>query len=483
MKKIRKLLSLVLAMVMVLAMAAPSWAAEKGSITINGTEGQKYTIYKILDLESYNADSGAYAYKTNETWSNFINRSDIKGTYVDVDEQGYVTWIGEEDDVAYAKFAKLALEYAKESRIEYEDQGVIAEEKSSITFDELELGYYLVDSNVGALCALTTTNPDASVDEKNEAAVNVKTVEEDSSQSYGEENDADIEQEINFKSTITAKKGAENYVLHDKMDSGLSFDKITGITLNGITVPQIDPLDDEYNYDITYKDRNDDGCAFEITFTKKFCEQLQDDDTIVVSYTAHLNENAVIAGNGNKNTSWLTYGDEQRTTDSETITKTWQVEVYKYTNVKNDLGQSVKTPLAGATFTLSKESNGNNPIKLVSTVTNTYRVDPDAEGSVTEITTDDTGRLTIEGLDSDTYYLTETNAPAGYNRLPAPVKVEIANDGTIKMNGSATTSVEVENTTGGLLPSTGGIGTTVFYAAGIVLMAGAVFFVVRRKRA
>ena len=210
MKHARKLASLLLALVMVFALATTAFATgETGSITINdAVVGQTYTIYQILDLESYNASANAYAYKATTAWNGFINSNAIKGTYVEVDAQGYVTW---KDSADAAAFAKLAQKYAKDKSIA--NQGTVTATTTTVSFTGLDLGYYLVDTTLGTLCSLDTTNPDVVMEEKNEVPTNVKTVEEDSTGNYGEKNDADIGQTVNFKSTITAQPGAENLSL------------------------------------------------------------------------------------------------------------------------------------------------------------------------------------------------------------------------------------------------------------------------------
>lgn len=472
MKRMKKVLSIILTFVMLLAMAAPSFAeAETGSITINdAVVGQTYTIYQVLDLESYNASANAYAYKATTAWNTFINSDAIKGTYVEVDAQGYVTW---KDGADVAAFAKKAQEYAKDNRIE--DQGSVTATTTTVSFTELDLGYYLVDTTLGTLCSLDTTNPNVTMEEKNEAPTNDKTVVEDSTGNYGKKNDADIGQTVNFKSTITAQAGAENYVFHDKMSAGLTYTGVTGVTLNGTTV-------DASNYTVNASASDRD--TFNITFTQAFCDTLKANDQIVISYTATLNENAVIAGEGNPNTSKLSYGDSSNTKDtpdSTTTTYTWDVDVFKYT-----MSGETEVALAGATFTLSKNADGSSSIALVSEGNNVYRVaKTDESGTVTEITTDATGKFTVKGLDADTYYLTETAAPAGYNKLAGPVTIVIGENGVVNGTTEAPQGVDevkVLNQTGALLPSTGGIGTTIFYAVGIILMAGAVFFVVRKKR-
>ena len=474
MKHTKKLASLLLALVLAFALAVPAFAAgETGSITINdAVVGQTYTIYQILDLESYNASANAYAYKAATAWSAFINDGAIKDTYVKVDAQGYVTWVKDADAAA---FAKAAQKYAKENN-SIANQGSVTATTTTVSFTGLDLGYYLVDTTLGTLCSLDTTNPDVVMEEKNEVPTNVKTVQEDSTSNYGEKNDADIGQTVNFKSTITAQAGAENYVFHDTMSAGLTYTGVTGITLNNAAV-------DASNYTVVAEGLTD-GCTFEVRFTQSFCDTLKANDQIVISYTATLNENAVIAGDGNPNTSKVSYGDSSNTKytpDSQTKTYTWDVDVFKYT-----MNGETETALAGATFTLSKNSDGSNPIALVSKGNNVYRVaKTDETGTVTEITTDATGKFTIKGLDADTYYLTETAAPAGYNKLADAVTIVIGENGVVNGTTEAPQGVDevkVLNQTGAELPSTGGMGTTLFYVLGGVLVVGAVVLLITKKR-
>ena len=478
MKQVKKLASVLLALVMALALTATAFAeGETGSITINdAVVDQTYTIYQILDLESYNASANAYSYKATTAWNTFINSDAIEGTYVEVDAQGYVTWVEGADAAA---FAKAAQKYAKDSSIA--NQGSVTATTTTVSFTGLDLGYYLVDTTLGTLCSLDTTNPNVTMNEKNEVPTNVKTVEEDSTGNYGEKNDADIGQTVNFKSTITAQAGAENYVFHDTMSTGLTYGSVTGITLNGTAV-------DASNYTVVTEGPTD-GCTFEVRFTQTFCDTLKANDQIVISYTATLNENAVIAGDGNPNTSKLSYGDKGdashtpsgTTPPSTTTTYTWDVDVFKYT-----MNGETETALAGAKFTLSKNADGSNPIALVSEGKNVYRVAKTGEtGTVTEITTDATGKFTIKGLDADTYYLTETAAPAGYNKLAGPVTIVIGENGVVNGTTEAPQGVDevkVLNQSGTELPSTGGIGTTIFYVVGGVLVVGAAVLLVTKKR-
>ena len=314
MSNTRKLVSLLLAVVLTLGLTALGYAeGETGSITINdAVPGQNYNAYQLLYLESYNKDAGAYAYKANSAWETWLK---TQTDYVSIDAQGYVTWVENADAAAFAKLAQV--EAAKMTVDATATAPAAAEGAtySTVKFEDLNLGYYLVDTTLGTLCALDTTNPDVEMYEKNQAPTNVKTVEEDSTGNYGEKNDADIGQTVNFKSTITAQAGAENYVFYDTMSAGLTYTGVTGITLNDATV-------DASNYTVVTEGLTD-GCTFEVRFTQAFCDTLKANDQIVISYTATLNENAVIAGEGNPNTSKVSYGDSSNTKytpDSQTKT-------------------------------------------------------------------------------------------------------------------------------------------------------------------
>ena len=480
MRNTKKLVGLLLALVMILAvgaaMAAQEGTLDGGSITINdAVPEQVYKAYQMLYLESYNASANAYAYKANSAWETWLRS---QSSYVAFDSQGYVTWVKGADAAAFAKLAQAQAASMTADATTTAPAAGEGKTYSTVAFSDLKLGYYLVDTTLGTLCSLDTTNPSVIMEEKNEVPTNVKTVEEDSTGNYGEKNDADIGQTVNFKSTITAQAGAENYVFHDKMSEGLTYTGMTGITLNGTAV-------DTSNYTVVTTGLTD-GCTFEVRFTQAFCDTLKANDQIVISYTATLNEKAVIAGDGNPNTSKVSYGDSSNTKftpDSQTKTYTWDVDVFKYT-----MNGETETALAEAKFTLSKNSDGSNPIALVSEGNNVYRVAKTGEtGTVTEITTDATGKFTIKGLDADTYYLTETAAPAGYNKLAGPVTIVIGENGVVNGTTEAPQGVDevkILNQSGTELPSTGGIGTTIFYVIGGVLVIGAAaMLIAKRKKA
>ena len=486
MKQVKKLASVLLALVMALALTATAFAAQEGpltggSITINdAVPGQTYNAYQILYLESYNKDSGAYAYKANSAWETWLK---TQTSYVSFDTQGYVTWVKGADAAAFAKLAQV--EAAKMIADATATAPAAAEGKtySTVTFSNLKLGYYLVDTTLGTLCSLDTTNPSVVMQEKNEAPANVKTVEEDSNGNYGEKNDADIGQTVNFKSTITAQAGAENYVFHDTMSAGLTYTGVTGITLNGTTV-------DAANYTVVTEGLTDD-CTFEVRFTQAFCDTLKANDQIVISYTATLNEKAVIAGAGNPNESKLSYGDKGdashtpsgTTPPSETKTYTWDLDILKYGNGNES------NVLKDAKFVLLNKDKNKVATVVNGKITGWSNVPAAGEGgSITRpantvLTTGENGKIEIDGLDADTYYLRETQAPAGYNKLADDQAVTITGATTVDGKLTYTTVVaKINNQSGTELPSTGGIGTTLFYVVGGVLVVGAAVLLVTKKR-
>jgi len=491
-----------LAVMMILTLAAPIFAetrngtAENGSITINGvSENNTYEIYKLLDLESYNEETGAYSYKVNSAWAGFLATDDAKA-YMTVDEQNYVTWVANEDDATVAAFAKLALAYAKANGIapvqssKNEGKFVITtnEETGVVSgkFSGLELGYYLVDSTMGALCGLTTTNPDASINAKNGIPKIDKQVKEDSTNQWGDTNSADIGQTVEFRVTINVHAGAQNYVLHDIMSAGLTFNKVTAIRLvipgttdeNGVLV-------DASNYSVYTKegltestdDDVSDTCTFEVRFSDEFCNTLETNNKIVVFYEAMLNRNAVIAGEGNPNETWLDYGEDHHTTHDTTTTYTFGFDIVK-TDSQNKL-------IDGAQFRIYDALTGGNEVAVVLMDDGvTYRRARADETGVPIIVKD--GKVRVVGFDNGTYYLEETVAPEGYNKLGSRQKFIISdsnldatfNDGIF----STGSGVHVVNKTGTMLPETGGLGTTLFILLGgmVVLGSGVVLFAKKR---
>ena len=264
-------------------------------------------------------------------------------------------------------------------------------------------------------------------------------------------------------------------MLHDRMSEGLTFDKIDSVKVGDT------PLAVNTDY-VTESESTGDGCTFHITFTPTYCESIKTETNIVVSYSAILNDKAKIKTDENKNETWLKYGDDKESNKDFTITKTFEIPVFKYTGTDK--------PLAGAKFTLKKEGS-SDAISLISIATPSekqgdfYRVAVTGEKGNSTVTTGNTGKFTIQGLDAGTYYLTETQQPAGYNKLKDPIKIKIDEAGVIKVvtdKEDEVTEVKVLNKTGSILPSTGGMGTTLFYIFGAILVIGSGVVLITKKR-
>lgn len=499
MKLIKKIAAIMFAFMMVVSMSCNVKAVEgtspatKGTITItNAKVGETYKLYKILSLESYSykeneKDKGNYAYTlTGDGWDNFIRGSGVLDKYFEFDSTNtYLTWKGTTDEARVKEFAQLALKYSRtETNSVQPVQTAKKATSDTVTYSGLDLGYYLVDSSMGTLCALTTTNPTVEIKEKNTAPTVEKKVGNSADNVNSENNNASIGDTVYFQTTITAQPGAQNYVLHDKMTEGLTFDKNSvNITLHkkATNVDETLGTNTDYNVETTNLENTDPKCTFHINFIQTLCDRLAANDTITVTYSATLNENAVIAGEGNKNETRLKYGDSQSTQPSTTNTKTFEMNVFKYTENRTD--KTKKDGLEDAVFTLKKvgETNTINFVKEKSDEIygDIYRV---ANTGDANITTNKSGKFTIKGLGAGTYYLTETKQPAGYNKLKNPVTVVIDNDGNVKVDDANADPVEVENKTGTVLPSTGGAGTTMIYLVGAVLVLGSGVVLATKRR-
>ena len=490
MKLTKKLAGILLALAMVLGLAATAFAAGGNTITVkNAVKDQTYKLYKMLDL-AVNDALTAYSYTVNSAWKNFFKAAEGetpagKGlTYVNIDAQGYVTW---KENADVAAFAKDAEEFAKGLTAL---KTHTASADGDFTFSDLDAGYYLVTSTLGTKATVGTTpgNPNPEIQEKNVAPVNVKTVEEDSKvgkegvDAWGSANDADIGQVVNFKSTITAQPGAENYVFHDKMSEGLTYKGDAKVYTDETMTQELAAE----NY--TVNPTPDDNDTFDITFTQNYLNTITATTKLYVKYSATLNENAVIAGEGNPNESKLSYGEINETTgkpgsttpSSETTTYTWDMDVLKYAN-----GDESKV-LKDAKFVLLNSAKDKVATIVNGKVTGWAAVPTASEtGAITwptntVLTTGENGKIEIDGLDADTYYLREVEAPAGYNKLAEDKKVTIT--GATDETTYTTVVTKINNQSGTELPSTGGIGTTIFYIVGGVLVVGAVVLLVTKKR-
>lgn len=457
MKTIKKLTAISLSVLLVLAMSVMAFAiGTDGEITVtNAVEGQTYTIYQIFDLQSYDADKNTYSYTVVEAWEDFVA---AQTDFVTVDEDGYISIV---DGADAAEFAKEAIAYAEENGIAATETKKA--EGATVAFTGLSLGYYLVDSTTGTLCSLDTTNPSVEIEDKNPAPSVDKNIVEGEAET--KENDANIGDTVNFEITVTLQPGAENYVLHDVLSDGL--------TLNDDIVADID----EAYYTVTKG--LEDGCDFELAFTKAYLDTITEETVVTVTYSAVLNENATTEATGNTNEVKLVYGEENNleTDPVKTTTKTYEFDIVKTT--------SDDTVLEGATFELYN-ADKTEKIALVDLRDGNYRVaTADDAVTVTEIAA---GIANIYGIDAGTYYLRETAAPAGYNALKDDIEVVVAanNNATVETVEEVETwkegGIQVINKTGAELPATGGIGTVIFYVVGALLVIGAVVLLVSKRR-
>lgn len=481
MKHLQKITCILLALLLVCAMGTTVFAentslgGNKISVT-NAQPGETYKLYKLLDL-SVSKDLEAYTYTLNTEWSEFFTTG-AGSDYVNLtdigDSKKAVAWKSDASSVeTFGKAAATAA--ASKSALQTK---VAGEEGDILDFADLEPGYYLVTSTNGTLAIVESTprKPETVIEEKNQNPTLDKQVQEDSQisttgQGWGKENSAQIGDIVNFKLTVAVKKGAKSYVIHDKMDDGLTFNA------NSVTIPG---LTKDTHYTVVTSNLTD-GCTFEIHFAETYLNSIATDDTLTVTYNATLNANADMV-DGEKNDAKITWGESSKTEWSETVTKTYDFKVLKYKS-----GDENKAPLAGAKFQLKL---GDTVIKLIKVSDTEYRVaNGNEEGAVESFVTVASKSITIKGLDLDTYTLVELEAPAGFNKLKEDITVKVeadkvtvvktGEDDNVEKNDRV---VEVPNSTGTQLPSTGGMGTTMFYVFGSILAAAAAILLVTKKR-
>ena len=501
MKLMKRILAIVCTFVMIISMATGVNAVEntsttatstpeRGKITVtNAIAGEDYKIYKILSLESYDKTAGAYSYKKpGGDWDTFIN-SDEGQQFFTSNENGYVT-LKDTSDKEVRKLAIYAIGYAQKHNITATKTATASVSKSdnaTAVFEDLDLGYYVVESTSGTACNITTAAPTAEIQDKHDNPSVTKIITQGGNvNSDGTMNSVNLGEMVSYEITINVKPGAKNYVLHDIMNDNLNFAMVGHVT--GFRGDVMNTLRGGEDYivkptPLTNPGNPEDGCTFELSFTDAFYKKYREDiDTgkltkITVEYYAHVSENAPI-NKPMKNTTYLTYGDKNTKTEkSETETYTYGIPVFKYTGID--------TPLAGAKFILSTDElpNEKNAIKFNQNGS-LYRYSIDQTNGNTTLTSDTKGRVDIQGLEAGKYYLKETEAPKGYNKIYKSIMIEILEDGTIKVDGNPITGdVRVQNNTGSLLPSTGGMGTTLIYVVGsiLVLASGIVLFSKRKE--
>ncbi len=509
----KKVISLLLALVMVLSLSITAFAVEEksstpGSISISGaSKGNTYSIYKMMDL-TYDDTNKAYSYtvaSTSDWYDFFANNGKNYQDCIQLTPAGVASWIGDDKEETAANFAKKAMEYAKEKGITADQTKTPDADNTNLVFSDLDLGYYLVDSTMGALCGLTTTNYHAVINAKNAAPTVDKQVQEDSTNQFANTNTADVGQIVEFRTTVYVHAGAQNFVLHDTMTEGLTFEQDATKTpiytdstafrgvwqIQHVNADETHTVDEDL-YEIILNpgcvDKDGNACTFTIKFSQEFCDLMKDNDKIIVHYNAMLNEKAVIAGTGNINKTWLDFGDNHESNVDQTETFT-----YAFDLVKTDSSGKL---LDGASFEIYDHAEGGTAIALVKLAPNekgdVYRratpdeIEDDAVETVTAFPVNG-GIVRIVGFDNGTYYLEETVTPDGYNSLTARKSFTVSDrnqDATINADNILSTGsgVQVVNNTGSILPETGAMGTMLFITFGTFVVLGTGMLLVTKKR-
>ena len=506
MKSIKRIIALLLTAVMTMTMSVTAFAAEPScSLTVNvkgGQEsgldlkGQTINLYKLFDVTtSQSGNKTNYAYTVNDTYKATLAATLNLGNTAT--NEALVEKVSGLDKTSVQKFANdFTAKALTSSLAATATSGKIKDSSQSYTFNNLATGYYLVYLKCGKeiQSSLVTV-------EKATNTINLKT-EAPSITKTADKATVNIGDVVTY--TVTGSvpdiTGYDKYVytIHDELSKGLDFVK----NAKG------DALDsaNEVNVTVAFKDATDASTA-PTTATLSGAgnrtmaldlsawvraNQTNKGKEFTVTYFAKVNKDAVVT---EKNKAQLEYGnkpgDTTTTTPSEAKTPTYHLDI-------NKIKTGSKEKLAGAKFSLytseTDAKNGTNPIKVTGSNGN-YVVNP--ESTTTEFESvksiDVEGyNLRVNGLAEGTYYLVETKAPDGFNKLTAPIVIKITkstdtdvNKWTISKDGTVETDkiIDVENSTGSILPSTGGMGTIAFtVVAGLLVLGVAVSFIRDRKR-
>ena len=501
MKSIKRIIALLLTAVMTMTMSVTAFAADSGcSLTVNvkggqDLKGQTINLYKLFDVTTSQSDGKTnYAYTVNDTYKVAL------ATTLSISESSkneeFVKKVSGLDSTAVQKFANDFTATALTEKLgATETSGKIGTSKNSYEFKNLKPGYYLVYVTGGKeiQSSLVTVDGTNEVKLKTEAPSITKTANTDT---------VSIGQVVKYTVTgsVPDTTGYSEYVykIHDTLSNGLDFvNDANGTAVNGNTV----------NVTVAFgKGTTDEGTApktatIDTDNSKKMsldlsawvkANQENKGKEFTVTYYAKVNKNAVVT---EKNSATLEYGNKPgettTTTPSEAKTPTYSLDI-------NKVKTGSKEKLEGAKFSLytseTDAKNGTNPIKVTGSNGN-YVVDPESTTTEFESVKSIDGKgynLRVNGLAEGTYYLVETKAPDGFNKLTAPIVIKITkstdtdvNKWTISKDGTVETDkiIDVENSTGSLLPSTGGMGTIAFTVVAALLVLGvAVSFIRDRKR-
>lgn len=511
MKKVRKLISLALAMVMALAMCVTAYADEPagtntGTITVdNASKGETYTLVKLFDA-TYNDTNKAIVYKLVDGESAVPTGLE---NYFGLEPQGGVNYViardaaGMGDSLSEAAVTAITT-WAKTvtSGAHYVDKKTA--DGGSLTFSGLAHGYYVVvsrsSSTPGGVVSVTSLGPNQNIQDKS-TSDNPHFPEDGTGKRINGNKLDTVAVGDTVTYTVTyhtvnwinkdgnVANGAETkvikYVVEDTLPEFLSDVTVTSVTVTeGAATPK--PIKDKITdisnfnttktFDIPWVNDNGEslyanGAVLTITYTATVTKDILTDDTAAVNHTNEIT---------------ITPNDEEPGNDDKTTADvyTGKIKVQKYAADKDNATLADKTKLlAGAKFILAdKESMEATGVKYAKIDDSTGKVTwVDDKTQATTRTTDANGEIMFEGLDDGTYYLEEIEAPAGYNKLNARQAVKI-NAATTENKTNITQPAEVVNKTGAQLPSTGGIGTTIFYVVGSILMLAAVVLFVTKKR-
>lgn len=505
MKSIKRIIALLLTAVMTMTMSVTAFAADANNLTVNvlsgqDLNGQTISLYKLFDVTtSGSGENKNYAYTVNTAtgYKDAIKSAlgtSFSGT-TDVEYAEAVKTLGEDKSAPVQKFANDFTEYALKNgttvKATKTSGKITGKNTTSFVFNGLDKGYYLVYVTGGKKIqsSLVTVDGETTVSLKTEAPSITKTADKET---------VSIGQVVKYTvaGSVPDTTGYAEYVykIHDTLSNGLDFvNDAKGTAVTGNTV----------NVSVAFKNATDASTApttATLDTTKKTmaldlsawvrANQTNKGKEFTVTYYAKVNKDAVVT---EKNSATLEYGnnpsDTTTTTPSEAKTPTYPLAIKKF--AKN----GGKT-LAGAKFKLysnktDADAANENAIKVLGSNGN-YVVDPTSP--TTEFVSVDsiTGQgynLHVNGLAAGTYYLVETKAPEGYNKLTDPIKVTITKAGdtnwTVKKNDTAENDkiIDVENSTGSILPSTGGMGTIAFTVVAALLVLGvAVSFIRDRKK-
>ena len=533
-KVIKKLLAALLAVAMVCAMAIPAFAENsEGDVDSHHTYSA-FQIFKgdvegnnIKDFKISNVDWGSNIINNSDDFLNKLREADHIGPlFTNAKSAQEVLaviskWHDSDDNsIAFARFVCHYL-YSNDANPTY----VVRAGSNALTIPEAKAGYYLfVDttdfskddsyhSYNSFLLMVTKGNWNVPITPKAEKPTVEKKVYDNpdgtSTGGFGSSADHAINEKFQFQLTATlpdSTNRAYDYydkysvIFHDTLSDGITYDKddeldSVVIKSNGNTYN----ITDSSKYTIDTTDLESQN-SFVVNIDVKACAKdagfdLNDGATIKVTYTAHLNEKASVntagGGTSNINKVYLTYSNNPQ--DESSIGKTPEstpVYVYTYqlnnTKYRDEVNENNKLEGAGFRLYSNEACNAEDEIKLKMNDDGTYSRDFSTEGKGVEMLSNKDGQFNVKGLDAGTYYLKETTPPAGYSAckvIPVTIKADHSRNDQVNLEGSNLTNDIVNIKAGGItLPSTGGIGTTLFYVVGGGLMVAAIVLLVTKKR-